>query len=599
MPISGSQSLMTYSSGISGPRWLAPIADVTGPTRGRNRPVSDPAEPRSPIIERSASPAFAPEMELAELASESVIVFDLAGVVRYWNPASEKLYGWPSMAAVGRSAADLSASTLLHQRQWPVLVREGSWSGLIRRHAASGEHVVADVRQTLRRDSSGEPRDIVEYGRKAEEGREAVARPGSGAHRLALVGPTDDARSLRQLRVSEARYRKLIHRLPIALLQVDASAIGAIFDRLKAQGVADLDHYLDEHPELIDLVLDTVRVTDVNRSAVSLLGGTAPADFMRSIRFLYVASPETIRKIMIARFGGRRSHSEAMKIQALDGRMLDVQLSVTYPASPEQLDVTLLSLEDITERRRTEGRLRQIEADFAHAARLSTLGELATSIAHEVNQPLAAIVTNAETSLRWLSRDDPNIVKVGQLTARIVASARRASDIVQRIRLTAAKHETERVPLDLNEVVDEALLFVRHDLDAGSIDLSGKLEPALPPVVGDRVQLQQVIVNLLVNSIQAITQGDGARRRIDLHTSVDGDGAVSLSVHDSGPGIADDDLERIFDSFFTTKDAGLGIGLAVCQSIIIAHGGNIVASNHPLGGAQFTFSVPAQPEQDA
>src|SRR5262249_22542342 len=155
------------------------------------------------------------------------------------------------------------------------------------------------------------------------------------------------------------------------------------------------------------------------------------------------------------------------------------------------------NIEDITDRIRAERQLRRLQAEFSHAARISMLGELTASVAHEINQPLSAIVTNSETSLRWLARDEPNTAKVEQLTTRIVASARRASDIVQRIRGMATKHEPERVSLDLNEIVEESLLFIRHDIEARSIVLSTKFSPGLPGVTGDRIQLQQVIINLL------------------------------------------------------------------------------------------------------
>ncbi len=296
---------------------------------------------------------------------------------------------------------------------------------------------------------------------------------------------------------------------------------------------------------------------------------------------------------MVARFEGKRNFAEILKVRTLNGETLDVQLSATFPAPPEMLDRTLIALEDVTETLRTERRLRQLEADFAHAARISTLGELATSIAHEVNQPLSAIVTNGETSLRWLTRDIPNLAKVEQLTARIVASARRASEIIHRLRAMAVRDAPERTTLHLNEVVEEALLFVRHDLEARSIELSLKLDAELSPIIADRVQLQQVIVNLLVNSIQAISHGDRAVRKLDIATRDDGAGSVSFAIHDSGPGIADEDLDRIFDSFFSTKSAGMGIGLTICKSIVTSHGGSIVASNHPDGGAQFEFTLPA------
>jgi C4-dicarboxylate-specific signal transduction histidine kinase len=357
--------------------------------------------------------------------------------------------------------------------------------------------------------------------------------------------------------------------------------------------VADIAAYLNAHPELIRTAAEIVRVTDANRRAALLFGATSMADFIGPAGYLFTASPQTMRGAMIARFEGRRSYAEIMKLRTFDGRLLDVRLSLTYPAPPERLDATLVSLEDVTDRLRTEAQLRQVQADYARATRISMLGELAASIAHEVNQPLSAIVTNAETSLRWLSRGEPNLAKVSQLTMRIAESARRASGIVQRIRGMATRQPPERTLLNLNEVVDEALLFVRHDIESRSIDLSIRMGHDLPLALADRVQLQQVIVNLLVNGIQAVTHASRSEKRIDLSTFTDQDGMVVFSIHDSGSGIAEENLDRVFEGFFTTKDEGIGIGLAICMSIIKAHGGRMAVSNHPGAGARFRFSLPA------
>jgi len=202
-----------------------------------------------------------------------------------------------------------------------------------------------------------------------------------------------------------------------------------------------------------------------------------------------------------------------------------------------------------------------------------------------VKQPLAAIVTNGETSLRWLERDDFNIAKIKQLTGRIVESAYHASDIVQRIRLMAARAEPERVALDLKAVAGEAVSFVRHDFESKQIALTIDIGRTLPAVMGDRIQLQQVIVNLLLNSIQAIDLARAAERHIHIAIRPEAGGFLAFSIRDSGPGIASEDPERLFESFFTTKEGGMGIGLAICRSIVAAHGGSITAANHPGGGA--------------
>ncbi|MGF7147518.1 signal transduction histidine kinase [Sphingomonas zeicaulis] len=399
--------------------------------------------------------------------------------------------------------------------------------------------------------------------------------------------PADD-RSFWSVRASEQRYRSLIHHLPWALLQVDATAMAPIFEALRCRGVTDIGAFLATAPEVALESRDIVRVTDANLKALQVLGVASVDQVIGPVDFVFAASPETAKRVIKAHFDGERSYTEVMKLRTFDGRLRDVELTVTYPTPPERLDVSMLSLDDITDRLRTEVQYRQLQADYSRAARISMLGELATSIAHEVNQPLAAIVTNAETSLRWLARDDPNLAKVMQLTARIAESARHASDIVKRVRAMAAPRAPEREPLELNIVVFEALVFVRHELESRAIDLAMRLGSGLPNIFGDRVQLQQVIVNLILNAVQAV----GKKGRIDLSTALDPAGGVAFAIHDSGPGIAPEHLDRIFSSFFTTKDEGMGIGLAICQSIITAHGGAIGAANHPDGGARFRFVLP-------
>ncbi|NYT41457.1 PAS domain-containing protein [Sphingomonas sp. R-74633] len=403
-------------------------------------------------------------------------------------------------------------------------------------------------------------------------------------------GDVADDRSFWAVRASEQRYRRLIHHLPGALLQVDARPMGAVFYQLRAEGVTDIVAHMEAHPGLVEQACAIVRVTDANGGAARMMGAGGVEDLIGPVAFVFAQAPDTARNVTIAHFEGRRTYVELIKLGTFDGRLLDVELTVTFPTPPERLDVTLLTLEDKTEKLRTEAQLRQLQEEHARAARISTLGELASSIAHEVNQPLAAIAMNAETSLRWLCRDEPNLAKVEQLTRRIADSARHASEIVQRIRGMASRHVPNPVSLDLNAVVEEALMFVCHDVETRAILLSVRLDIALPRVLGDRVQLQQVVINLLVNSLQALA---GMQKgRIEIATGPDGGGGVRFSIRDNGPGIAAADLDRIFEGFFTTKADGMGIGLAVCQSIIAAHGGSIAAANHDEGGALFHFSLP-------
>jgi len=238
-----------------------------------------------------------------------------------------------------------------------------------------------------------------------------------------------------------------------------------------------------------------------------------------------------------------------------------------------------------------EESLRESRAQLAHAARVSTLGELAASIAHEVNQPLAAISANGSAALRWLNRPQPELEEVRTAIGRIQSDTARASEVITRIRALARRSDPEQLPLNLNEVAEESATLVRRELASHGVMLRLALGDDLPPVLGDRVQLQQVIINLLMNGMQAMDgQGGG---QLELSTGLNADGAVQLSVADTGPGIASENLNRLFEPFFSTKTDGMGMGLAICRSIIDSHGGRIAASSNGSRGALMQCTLPA------
>ncbi len=397
-----------------------------------------------------------------------------------------------------------------------------------------------------------------------------------------------------ELEASQKRYRNLISCLPIPVWQIDARPAGRIFDRLRASGVADIASYSDEHPELVELATDIVHVFDVNDEAMHLFGGKHRSEFIGPARYLFSGTPGAARRVMLAHFSGARNHVEELKVKTFDGSLLDVLLLISFPVPGERSDTTILVMIDNSGRLAAEAKLRKIEADFSHAARLSMLGEMTTSIAHEIKQPLSAILMNAQTSLRYLRKAEPNLEKADQLTSRVVESAQRASDIIGRIQDMAGKRAPTNALLEFNDVVHQCLVFLRHESEDKNVVIKATLEPSLPPIQGDRIQLQQVIVNLIVNSLQAMKAAPQTRREIYLETSLDESDHVVFSIRDTGTGIPPDHIEQIFDGFFTTKEAGLGIGLAICQSIIKAHGGTITAANHPEGGAVFRFSIPAE-----
>ncbi|PJG53777.1 PAS domain-containing sensor histidine kinase [Bradyrhizobium forestalis] len=242
-----------------------------------------------------------------------------------------------------------------------------------------------------------------------------------------------------------------------------------------------------------------------------------------------------------------------------------------------------------------EQELRKAQADLAHVTRVTTLGELTASIAHEVNQPLAAIISNADACLGWIGRETPDVAGARRSVEWIIEDAMRASEVIRRVRTLAKKGDIERVALDINEVVNEAIALVTRELVNHQVTLRTELAPTLPAILGDRVQLQQVIINLVMNGIEAMQAVDDRTRELVVQSSKDNNGRVQLSVSDCGGGIAEDDRVRILDPFFTTKSTGLGMGLSICRSIIEAHGGRLSIVRKQEPGATFRFALPVAP----
>jgi C4-dicarboxylate-specific signal transduction histidine kinase len=281
---------------------------------------------------------------------------------------------------------------------------------------------------------------------------------------------------------------------------------------------------------------------------------------------------------------------------ALDGRPIDVFFTVARPERVDSDAGPLYAFINITESARTREKLQNLQAEFAHAARVSMLGELMASIAHELNQPLAALAANGTAGLRFLRRSQPDMGEACDALQAIVANAERAGEIIARIRGMAVGRMPQHLSLSLHDVIDEALLFLRPELQAKRVAVSLKLAPALPPVLGDRTQLQQVIVNLAINAIHAMAQARAAQPILAIEATASTPDCLVCTLEDSGPGIAPEHFTRLFDSFFTTREAGMGMGLAICRSIIEGHGGELRAENgSAYGGARFIFTLPTAP----
>jgi C4-dicarboxylate-specific signal transduction histidine kinase len=248
---------------------------------------------------------------------------------------------------------------------------------------------------------------------------------------------------------------------------------------------------------------------------------------------------------------------------------------------------------DLTERKRAADALRALQMDLAHANRLATMGQLAASIAHEVNQPIGAVRNNAHAALRFLAGDPPDLAEVREALECVVNETYRAGDIFGRIRDQVKKVPPRMEDVDLNDAIEDVFALVRGELSKHRVSVQTQLAEGLSPVHGDRVQLQQVMLNLILNAIEAMIGVDDEVRELAVSTESSPSEGLLVAVADSGPGVASEDRERIFESFYTTKASGVGIGLSICRSIIDAHGGRLWADTHQPRGAVFRFTLPA------
>ncbi|WP_416067225.1 sensor histidine kinase [Rhizobium sp. ZK1] len=335
-------------------------------------------------------------------------------------------------------------------------------------------------------------------------------------------------------------------------------------------------------------------VLDLNSAAQSIIaldGKEAPERVSHII-------PEKLQKPfakgLVALLHGK-SFSMEGTVKSADGTDFPAHITGWSDIRPGDSDQVIIGITKLDQSRNNEKA--DILGDLAHTARIAMLGEMTASISHEVNQPLGSIVTSAEAGLRWLNHETPNLDEVRALLERIVASGRRAGDIISALKGLARNTRPERDAVDIAALIDEAVLILRSDLNRRQIGLRLELSPDLPPVWIDRTQILQVVVNLVTNAAQAMADGQAWNRTLAIRAR-ESQKRVVLEVEDSGPGVDPKVRERLFESFYTTKTTGIGMGLAICRSIVEAHGSKIELQSSPYLGARFSFTLGIEPNAD-
>jgi PAS domain S-box-containing protein len=334
-------------------------------------------------------------------------------------------------------------------------------------------------------------------------------------------------------------------------------------------------------------------ITSWNKGAERLFGYAAEEAVGQNITLIIPLDRRDEERAIIERLkrGERVDHFETVRMRK-DGSLLDVALTISpmKDAAGRIVGASKLA-RDITERKRSEEALRQAQADLAHLSRVTTMSELTASLAHEIRQPISAAMTNAKTCLRWLGRDDPNLAEGREAAARMINDVTRAADIISRISLLFKKGALEQELVDVNEVIREMIVLLRSEANRYAISIRIELAEDLPKVMADRVQLQQVFMNLMLNGIDAMKEAPGEGEL--LIKSEASDAQLLISVSDTGVGLPPEQADQIFKAFFTTKDNGTGMGLPISRSIIESHGGRLWATVVPGSGATFQFTLPA------
>ncbi len=509
--------------------------------------------------------------DILDLVQESVLVSDLDGRITQWNAASERLYGWSRTDALGRQVHDLlktfgGPAAPFHTRSPDIT----DWEGNLLRLAADGRKVIVKTKRFIRRNGDGAAMDVV------ETGLDVTAQQGS-----------------------EQRYRDLFRFVPVSLLQFDRSEVAVLFAKLKSEGVRDLGRYIDTHPGFVENALEAIRVVEVNEKTIELFGTRNVGDLLGPVKRVWTECPDIFQRSMEARFKGASRFEAEIKIRTFDDRIVNVLYVTDFPEAFSDSAVGLACLINISDRVKAQERLAQFQSELAHAGRVSMLGELTASIAHEVSQPIAAILTGAEASLRWIDRAAPDVAEVRKLAVQTAADAGRAADIIRRVRDMAIQATPKQTRTSLNEITRDVVLFLRHELQRQGVEASLDLAADLPDVLADRIQLQQVVANLAVNAMQAMALAESPVRRLTIRTALADARTLCTEIEDTGSGIPAAHQDRLFQSFFTTKEDGMGMGLAICRSIVEGHGGHIEAANLPgAQGARFRFMLPAYQAPD-
>ncbi|MDB5726326.1 MAG: hypothetical protein JWQ16_3080 [Novosphingobium sp.] len=489
----------------------------------------------------------------------------------------EKVFSrWPSQAQPSKlTAHDGPAAPL---PRWMLATSGGVWATRLRNLGAA----IAAAALVVILEPLIEPAISIDH---------RLQRPLATLLALSIVAGIGYVIALnRALVQSKARYEAIFERPGISMWLEDWSAAGRAILSLRQNGVHDMEAHFAARPDELRALRAQVMIKDVNAFNVEEARAPNKQVLVGPLDQLLPDTDQTFVQWLVAFAQGERFFRSEAHVTRPDGSESDTLFTAALPVDLKGFSNIIVTSLDITEYKSEQSKLRAADAEIARASRISTVGALSASIAHEVNSPLAAIVANAQAALRWLQRPVPDVREATEAVAAIVTDATRAKDVVARTRAFIGNGTVAMASFDVVMAAREANLLVERELRYSGAAVHLQAELGLPAVKGDVIQVQQVFTNLLLNAAQAMVGQSGAK---DITITFKSSGkTVSIDIADTGPGIASQQLERVFDPFYTTKTEGMGMGLAICRNCIDAQGGNIWASSIPGQGATVHFTLP-------
>jgi PAS domain S-box-containing protein len=475
----------------------------------------------------------------------AIFMIDLDGLVVSWNPGAERIRGYPAEEVLGRHFSIFYPAEDIEQGR-----PDAHW------RAATTAFRVEDEGWRVRKDESRFWANVVLSAMRNSEGN--------------VIGFANITRDLTErrraeeaLRASEVRWRTMFEKFPVGIVLRDAE-----------------QRYMAANPAFQQMI----------GYSEQELYGLSPLDITHE-------DDRLATERALAEFRGRvrQSAEKEKRFRHRDGSVVWAMLSTFYiPETGPTPAFYPAIVVDITKRKQAEEALREAQLQLARVSRLTTMGELTASIAHELRQPLSAAVTNATTCQHWLAEDSFDVVRARRAAERMIAAVRRASEVMDRIRGLIDKTPPEKIRVIVNDLIRETLAVMENELRARQIVVAAELAEPSPTVMGDQVQLQQVVLNLIVNAVEAMSLLTDRPRLLRVRARCEAPAGVLVAVEDSGTGLDPAIAEHIFDPFFTTKAGGMGMGLSICRSIIDGHGGRLWASPAPSHGAVVQFTLPSE-----